>query len=80
MENCLKNMRRGDGQYDAFMNALKKVYKQKKMELPVSDQTMQFAYRRVVRAMHCAKQSLPGVTTTKNLKQADSTATRLYRR
>ncbi|MBS1577733.1 MAG: 2-isopropylmalate synthase, partial [Bacteroidetes bacterium] len=25
----------GDGQYDAFMNALKKVYKQKKMELPV---------------------------------------------
>lgn len=24
----------GDGQYDAFMNALKKVYKQKKMELP----------------------------------------------
>jgi (R)-citramalate synthase len=25
----------GDGQYDAFMNALKKVYKQKKIELPV---------------------------------------------
>lgn len=25
----------GDGQYDAFMNALKKVYKQKKQELPV---------------------------------------------
>ena len=25
----------GDGQYDAFMNALKKVYKQKKTELPV---------------------------------------------
>jgi len=25
----------GDGQYDAFMNALKKVYKQKKVELPV---------------------------------------------
>jgi D-citramalate synthase len=25
----------GDGQYDAFMNALKKVYKQKKMELPM---------------------------------------------
>lgn len=25
----------GDGQYDAFMNALKKVYKQRKMELPV---------------------------------------------
>ncbi|MEI9945296.1 MAG: alpha-isopropylmalate synthase regulatory domain-containing protein [Chitinophagaceae bacterium] len=25
----------GDGQYDAFMNALKKVYKQKKKELPV---------------------------------------------
>ncbi len=25
----------GDGQYDAFMNALKKVYKQKKMELPL---------------------------------------------
>jgi (R)-citramalate synthase len=25
----------GDGQYDAFMNALKKVYKQKKMDLPV---------------------------------------------
>lgn len=25
----------GDGQYDAFMNALKKVYKQKKLELPV---------------------------------------------
>ena len=25
----------GDGQYDAFMNALKKVYKQKKSELPV---------------------------------------------
>lgn len=25
----------GDGQYDAFMNALKKIYKQKKMELPV---------------------------------------------
>jgi len=24
----------GDGQYDAFMNALKKIYKQKKMELP----------------------------------------------
>lgn len=24
----------GDGQYDAFMNALKKVYKQRKMELP----------------------------------------------
>ncbi|MFT3679490.1 MAG: alpha-isopropylmalate synthase regulatory domain-containing protein [Ferruginibacter sp.] len=24
----------GDGQYDAFMNALKKVYKQKKLELP----------------------------------------------
>ena len=25
----------GDGQYDAFMNALKKVYKQKKLELPL---------------------------------------------
>ncbi|MBZ5856598.1 alpha-isopropylmalate synthase regulatory domain-containing protein [Flavihumibacter profundi] len=25
----------GDGQYDAFMNALKKVYKQKKIELPL---------------------------------------------
>ncbi len=25
----------GDGQYDAFMNALKKVYRQKKMELPM---------------------------------------------
>ncbi|MBS1655605.1 MAG: 2-isopropylmalate synthase, partial [Bacteroidetes bacterium] len=25
----------GDGQYDAFMNALKKIYKQKKMDLPV---------------------------------------------
>lgn len=25
----------GDGQYDAFMNALKKIYKQKKLELPV---------------------------------------------
>ncbi len=25
----------GDGQYDAFMNALKKVYRQKKIELPV---------------------------------------------
>lgn len=25
----------GDGQYDAFMNALKKIYKQKKIELPV---------------------------------------------
>jgi D-citramalate synthase len=25
----------GDGQYDAFMNAVKKVYKQKKLELPV---------------------------------------------
>ncbi|MGN6494991.1 MAG: alpha-isopropylmalate synthase regulatory domain-containing protein [Agriterribacter sp.] len=25
---------KGDGQYDAFMNALKKVYKQKKLELP----------------------------------------------
>ncbi|MEP6846476.1 MAG: alpha-isopropylmalate synthase regulatory domain-containing protein [Panacibacter sp.] len=25
----------GDGQYDAFMNALKKVYKQKKIELPM---------------------------------------------
>ena len=25
----------GDGQYDAFMNALKKVYKKKKLELPV---------------------------------------------
>ena len=25
----------GDGQYDAFMNALKKVYTQKNMELPV---------------------------------------------
>lgn len=25
----------GDGQYDAFMNALKKIYKQKKVELPV---------------------------------------------
>ncbi len=25
----------GDGQYDAFMNALKKVYKQKKSELPI---------------------------------------------
>jgi D-citramalate synthase len=25
----------GDGQYDAFMNALKKVYKQRKVELPV---------------------------------------------
>lgn len=25
----------GDGQYDAFMNALKKVYKQKKIDLPV---------------------------------------------
>ncbi len=25
----------GDGQYDAFMNALKKVYKQKKLELPI---------------------------------------------
>lgn len=25
----------GDGQYDAFMNALKKIYKQKKTELPV---------------------------------------------
>jgi D-citramalate synthase len=25
----------GDGQYDAFMNALKKVYKQKKVELPM---------------------------------------------
>lgn len=25
----------GDGQYDAFMNALKKVYKQKKIELPI---------------------------------------------
>jgi D-citramalate synthase len=25
----------GDGQYDAFMNALKKVYKKKKMELPL---------------------------------------------
>jgi (R)-citramalate synthase len=25
----------GDGQYDAFMNALKKVYKQKKLDLPV---------------------------------------------
>jgi hypothetical protein len=25
----------GDGQYDAFMNALKKVYKQRKTELPV---------------------------------------------
>jgi D-citramalate synthase len=25
----------GDGQYDAFMNALKKIYKQKKLDLPV---------------------------------------------
>jgi D-citramalate synthase len=25
----------GDGQYDAFMNALKKVYKRKKIELPL---------------------------------------------
>ncbi len=25
----------GDGQYDAFMNALKKIYKQKKIELPM---------------------------------------------
>lgn len=25
----------GDGQYDAFMNALKKIYKQKKLELPI---------------------------------------------
>jgi D-citramalate synthase len=25
----------GDGQYDAFMNALKKIYKQKKLELPL---------------------------------------------
>ena len=24
----------GDGQFDAFMNAIKKIYKQKKMELP----------------------------------------------
>jgi len=31
----------GDGQYDAFMNALKKVYKKKKQELPVlSDYTV----------------------------------------
>ncbi len=32
----------GDGQYDAFMNALKKVYKQKKFELP---QLMDYAVR-----------------------------------
>lgn len=31
----LEEHAQGDGQYDAFMNALKKIYKQKKVELPV---------------------------------------------
>ncbi|HEY5464148.1 MAG TPA: alpha-isopropylmalate synthase regulatory domain-containing protein [Hanamia sp.] len=30
-----EELAQGDGQYDAFMNALKKIYKQKKIELPV---------------------------------------------
>ena len=32
---CFEENAQGDGQYDAFMNALKKVYKQKKIELPL---------------------------------------------
>jgi (R)-citramalate synthase len=32
---CFEEHAQGDGQYDAFMNALKKVYKQKKIELPL---------------------------------------------
>ena len=34
-EELFEEHSQGDGQYDAFMNALKKVYKQKKMDLPV---------------------------------------------
>jgi (R)-citramalate synthase len=33
-EQLFEEHAQGDGQYDAFMNALKKVYKQKKLELP----------------------------------------------
>lgn len=32
--NSFEEHSQGDGQYDAFMNALKKIYKQKKLELP----------------------------------------------
>ncbi|HET9431227.1 MAG TPA: alpha-isopropylmalate synthase regulatory domain-containing protein [Chitinophagaceae bacterium] len=32
--NTFEEHSQGDGQYDAFMNALKKIYKQKKLELP----------------------------------------------
>ena len=34
-DESFEEQAQGDGQYDAFMNALKKVYKQKKTELPV---------------------------------------------
>ena len=33
-EEIIERSAQGDGQYDAFMNALKKIYKQKKLELP----------------------------------------------
>ena len=33
-EEIIERSAQGDGQYDAFMNALKKIYKQKELELP----------------------------------------------
>ncbi len=69
----------GDGQYDAFMNALKKVYKKRKEELPqLTDYTVRIPPG--VRPMRSAKPSLPGAfPTSGSSRPAGWTAIRPFR-
>jgi hypothetical protein len=60
----------GDGQFDAFMNALAKIYKSKELQLP---KLIDYAVRihQEVVLMHYVKPLLLGLIMEKNLKLED---------
>ena len=61
----------GDGQFDAFMNALKKIYQKKKMALPeLTDYAVRIPPRGVI-PMPCVKPLSLGKMGIKNLSPVD---------
>ena len=76
MAKPLRSTAQGDGQYDAFVNALKKIYKAKKTEAAVAGRLYRsYTAGRQIRCP-CVKPSLPGCTTEKNLRPVALTVTR----
>jgi hypothetical protein len=59
----------GDGQFDAFMNALAKIYKSKELQLKLIDYAVRIHQEVVL--MHYVKPLLLGLIMEKNLKLED---------